>query len=152
MRLFFLLILILSGLTTNAQTFSNHVKYKATSVNLNFRSDPNIHSQIYQVIPKGTYVKLLDNCDCEWLPISYNGRIGYISSKYLKKEINQKYNARSNSSYKYYKNSKGEKVQSPTYYRSRPVNATALCKDGTYSFSRSRRGTCSGHGGVARWL
>ncbi|WP_289144502.1 DUF3761 domain-containing protein, partial [uncultured Bacteroides sp.] len=28
----------------------------------------------------------------------------------------------------------------------------ALCRDGTYSFSKSRRGTCSHHGGVAKWL
>jgi hypothetical protein len=33
-----------------------------------------------------------------------------------------------------------------------PAGATAQCRDGTYSFSRSRRGTCSHHGGVARWL
>src|SRR6516165_9521717 len=33
-----------------------------------------------------------------------------------------------------------------------PPGATALCRDGTYSFSRHRSGTCSHHGGVARWL
>lgn len=30
--------------------------------------------------------------------------------------------------------------------------ATAICKDGTYSYSQSRSGTCSHHGGVSRWL
>ncbi|MEV4442926.1 DUF3761 domain-containing protein [Streptomyces sp. NPDC049577] len=30
--------------------------------------------------------------------------------------------------------------------------ASALCNDGTYSYSAHRRGTCSHHGGVARWL
>jgi hypothetical protein len=29
---------------------------------------------------------------------------------------------------------------------------TARCKDGTYSYSQNRRGTCSGHGGVDVWL
>jgi 5-methylcytosine-specific restriction endonuclease McrA len=33
-----------------------------------------------------------------------------------------------------------------------PPGATALCQDGTYSFSQHRSGTCSHHGGVARWL
>ncbi|ENY7771786.1 MULTISPECIES: DUF3761 domain-containing protein [Acinetobacter] len=33
-----------------------------------------------------------------------------------------------------------------------PSNATAKCRDGTWSFSLNRRGTCSGHGGVANWL
>ena len=30
--------------------------------------------------------------------------------------------------------------------------ATAICRDGTYSYSQSRRGTCSHHGGVRAWL
>jgi hypothetical protein len=34
----------------------------------------------------------------------------------------------------------------------RPSGATARCKDGTYSFSTSRTGTCSHHGGVAEWF
>ncbi len=33
-----------------------------------------------------------------------------------------------------------------------PPGATARCKDGTYSFSQTRQGTCSHHGGVAEWL
>jgi hypothetical protein len=33
-----------------------------------------------------------------------------------------------------------------------PPGATALCRDGTYSFSQHHSGTCSHHGGVATWL
>jgi len=33
-----------------------------------------------------------------------------------------------------------------------PPGATARCRDGTYSFSTHRSGTCSHHGGVAAWL
>jgi hypothetical protein len=33
-----------------------------------------------------------------------------------------------------------------------PLGATAICRDGTYSDSQHRRGTCSWHGGVAKWL
>jgi len=33
-----------------------------------------------------------------------------------------------------------------------PPGATAECRDNTYSFSTHRRGTCSHHGGVKRWL
>jgi hypothetical protein len=32
-----------------------------------------------------------------------------------------------------------------------PENATAKCKDGTYSFAATHRGACSRHGGVAEW-
>lgn len=33
-----------------------------------------------------------------------------------------------------------------------PAGATAICNDGTYSYSQNRRGTCSHHGGVREWL
>ncbi len=33
-----------------------------------------------------------------------------------------------------------------------PGGATARCRDGTYSISKHRSGTCSHHGGVAQWL
>lgn len=54
----------------------------------------------------------------------------------------------------YYTNSAGNSVHSPAYSNdtSVPAGATAQCADGTYSFSQSRRGTCSHHGGVASWL
>jgi hypothetical protein len=49
-------------------------------------------------------------------------------------------------------NSIGHCVHRPARANSVPVGATAKCRDGTYSFSHSRRGTCSWHGGVANWL
>lgn len=33
-----------------------------------------------------------------------------------------------------------------------PDNVTAICRDGTYSFSQHARGTCSHHGGVGQWV
>jgi uncharacterized protein YgiM (DUF1202 family) len=51
-----------------------------------------------------------------------------------------------------YINSFGEEVLRPRRSASVPAGASARCSDGTYSFSRSRRGTCSHHGGVAEWL
>ncbi|HEX8068442.1 MAG TPA: DUF3761 domain-containing protein [Pyrinomonadaceae bacterium] len=52
----------------------------------------------------------------------------------------------------YYTNVDGVKVRRPTFSSTVPEGATAQCRDGSYSFSRHRRGTCSYHGGVARWL
>jgi len=49
-------------------------------------------------------------------------------------------------------NGAGDRLQSSTPTASTPAGATAECRDGTYSFSQSRRGTCSHHGGVAQWL
>jgi hypothetical protein len=51
-----------------------------------------------------------------------------------------------------YVNSKGETVKRPETCSGAPKGATAQCRDKSYSFSRSRRGTCSHHGGVAKWL
>jgi hypothetical protein len=54
----------------------------------------------------------------------------------------------------YYRNSSGVCVHRPvkTQNTSVPNRATAQCRDGSYSFSQHRRGTCSRHGGVAKWL
>lgn len=55
-----------------------------------------------------------------------------------------------------YTNSNGNCVQDPTAptpgQTSPPAGATALCRDGDYSFSQHHAGTCSGHHGVAQWL
>ncbi|OSY37768.1 uncharacterized protein DUF3761 [Pseudonocardia autotrophica] len=52
----------------------------------------------------------------------------------------------------HYINSDGNCVQRPTQASSAPPGATAKCKNGSYSFSQNRSGTCSRNGGVAQWL
>lgn len=54
----------------------------------------------------------------------------------------------------YYTNVDGNEVHSPAYTSDGqpPPGATAQCNNGTYSFSQNRRGICSSHGGVSRWL
>jgi Protein of unknown function (DUF3761) len=53
----------------------------------------------------------------------------------------------------YYRNSRGDCVPRPsTSPNLTPSGPTALCADGTYSYSESASGTCSHHGGVARWI
>lgn len=37
-------------------------------------------------------------------------------------------------------------------HRNSGQTRTAVCRDGSISLSRHRRGTCSHHGGVRRWL
>ncbi len=51
-----------------------------------------------------------------------------------------------------YLNRDGQRVPRPRHSDTVPAGASARCRDGTYSFSRNRRGTCSHHGGVAQWL
>ena len=54
----------------------------------------------------------------------------------------------------HYVNKSGAVVHSPAHTATGapPAGASAQCRDGSYSFSRSHRGTCSHHGGVAHWL
>jgi len=53
-----------------------------------------------------------------------------------------------------YVNKAGHTVHRPAHTVSgiAPTGATAQCRDGSYSFSQSHRGTCSHHGGVSHWL
>ncbi len=52
-----------------------------------------------------------------------------------------------------YTNVNGDCIPGPVYSSSGvPAGASARCRDGTYSFSQNRQGTCSHHGGVACWL
>lgn len=155
----FVYILILLSSVVDCSAFTRYV-----TNNLNLRYEANAHSYILTVIPKGTAVTIDEDCDCKWVPVEYKGYVGYISTRYLSKTRYRKsYTSyrrkavRSADSYnrrrtiRYYTNVYGNRVQSPTYYETTPNGASALCRDGTYSFSQSRRGTCSHHGGVARW-
>ncbi len=53
----------------------------------------------------------------------------------------------------YVSRSDGQSVHRPAKTRdgSKPAGASAHCRDGTWSFSHTHRGTCSRHGGVASW-
>jgi hypothetical protein len=54
----------------------------------------------------------------------------------------------------HYINKEGKTVHSPAHTKSAeiPRGASAQCRDNTYSFSQHRSGTCSHHGGVAKWV
>jgi Protein of unknown function (DUF3761)/Bacterial SH3 domain len=154
-KFYFLLLQMLFITIAHAQ----HDEQVTASVNL--RESPDINSSVIVVIPKGAHVVSYERSsnDTTWVLALYKGSIGYISASYIRlhgpelQNFNSTYKAGTNQTrVKYYTNSDGEKVQSQTYYDSPPPGATALCRDGTYSFSTHRRGTCSHHGGVAKWL
>lgn len=148
-RVYLFLVMLLACLSIVGQT-------KYTTVALNLREGPGINNRVVMVLPKGTPVIIDDDCNCKWIPVRYGSCIGYVKASYLSKNrvsYGRRKLSRSHTAYRnrYYTNSYGNRVQSPTRYRGRPAGATALCSDGTYSFSQSRRGTCSHHGGVAKW-
>jgi cell wall-associated NlpC family hydrolase len=47
---------------------------------VNFRSAANENSSIYSTIKTGTRIEVLEKVNAWWLKVSYNGRVGYISS------------------------------------------------------------------------
>jgi hypothetical protein len=51
----------------------------------------------------------------------------------------------------YYINSSGQRVHRPVRSAQAPLGASAQCRDGSWSFSQHRQGTCSHHGGVGIW-
>ena len=50
-----------------------------------------------------------------------------------------------------YVNSSGQTVSDPVCGSGHMTGETAICRDGSHSFSKHHSGTCSGHGGVATW-
>lgn len=126
-----------------------------TTSAINLRSAPTIESKVLYHIPKGTAI-LLNGCESDWCEISVSGHSGFIAKQYTASpdELPSRHQtvAHATGPVNYYTNSRGNVVQSPTRYDAPPEGATAKCRDGSYSFSQSRRGTCSHHGGVARWL
>lgn len=133
-----------------------------TKADLNLRTYGSTRSSIIGVIPKGEQV-VIQFCNTSWCKVQYrNSYKGFVSKRYLTQAstiTNYNYKTPADRPIilpqppkEYYTNSFGEIVQRPTYYSSPPKEASALCQDGTYSFSRTRRGTCSHHGGVSKWL
>ena len=126
---------------------------RTTTTDLSLRVDASASSQVILTIPQGTQVYLQEDCDCVWVYVTYNGYCGYVYAQFLTKSVPATTTtAVAQEPIRHYTNSYGNTVQSPTRYNKAPAGATALCRDGTYSFSQSRRGTCSHHGGVAKWL
>jgi uncharacterized protein YraI len=161
---------IFSLLCVLGLSFSSFAQNAYTKTNLNLRRGPSTDFGIIQVVPISAELAVL-TCNGDWCNVEYKGISGYVNKKYIIKS-DPNYDSNSNTvegfntlnistpstharaleNLTYYTNSHGNRVQSPTSYDAIPVGATAQCRDGAYSFSQSRRGTCSRHGGVSRWL
>lgn len=123
-RIFSIIVLLLSIFNLESYGFTKYV-----TANLNLRYKASTNSRILIVIPRGTAVTIDEDCDCKWVPIEYNGYVGYISTKYLSKNPPvRKYTSKKNSSarkkytstrsrrgggVRYYTNTYGNRVQSP---------------------------------------
>ena len=136
------------GLPAAAQsrpTAQDTLAYTTASVRL--REQPAANSRALALLRQGTAVRLYQ-CDDGWCHVGVYKLAGYVLEEFLSAEPQTVVEGRG------YINSQGNWVPSPTRTANGqpPAGASARCRDGTFSFSQSRRGTCSHHGGVAEWL
>ncbi len=121
-----------------------------TTTTLKLRDHPFMTAQVLAILAPGTQVRTY-TCTQGWCSVTVlvNRRAGYLASEFLTLA-----SPAVHPQGRGYINSRGVWVPSPqrTPDNQPPPGATAHCRDGTYSFSQSRRGTCSHHGGVAEWL
>lgn len=55
---------------------------------LNLRSEPNTNSSVLASIPANAKVTVVDSSNSEWTKVKYDGKTGYVASKYLTDENN----------------------------------------------------------------
>jgi uncharacterized protein YraI len=132
-------------LTATSALAAQDVCYATSSVRM--RADASTGSTIVNTLPRGARVEVRA-CAVDWCWVEYQSRTGYVAERYLTAIPLVVKGARGR-----YTNTRGNLMSPPVRSSDgAPAGATARCSDGTYSFSQSRSGTCSGHGGVARWL
>ena len=116
------------------------------------RELPEVNASILARLPQGVAVSV-GTCGSGWCGIATGELQGYTEEAYLADSIPPTQTAVRQQGRGYW-NAFGEWVESPTWTTdgSPALGASARCRDGSYSFSNTRRGTCSWHGGVAQWL
>ena len=117
------------------------------------REKPSLTADTIAILGQGTRVRLY-HCSEGWCGVSVQKLAGYALEEYLARQPTGQVATAPARQGRGYINVDGEWVPSPTRTADGqpPPGASAKCRDGTFSFSRHRQGTCSHHGGVAEWL
>ena len=157
MRRHLLSLLALASLTwpLAAQSgFTEKDTVAYTTATIHMREKPSPTPQTVAILAEGTRVRLY-HCSEGWCGVSVQRLAGYALEEFLTtRPAKQVTAAPPTQQGRGYINVDGEWVPSPTRTADGqpPPGASAKCRDGTFSFSRHRQGTCSHHGGVAEWL
>ena len=124
-----------------------------TRVATPLREAPALDARALVTLPPNTNVRVT-SCTDGWCAVQYQQLSGHAIQVFLRFPSAAVSQMAKPSGGRGYINSRGDWVPSPTRTLDGkpPAGASARCRDDTYSFSRSRRGTCSHHGGVALWL
>ena len=124
-----------------------------TRVATPLREAPDVEARALVTIPAKTNISTA-SCVHGWCAVQYEQFTGHAIQAFLRFPSAESLQSKASEPGRGYVNSLGQFVPSPTRTADGqpPSGASAQCRDGTFSFSRSRRGTCSHHGGVSRWL
>jgi hypothetical protein len=146
-RWLLLLCLALFASRSAAQEPQPSVAYARVALRL--RAEPDTTARILAIVPVGATLSV-SACENQWCHVTFRRFDGYVIQRGLTTDST----VAAPLVGKGYINSRGQWVPSPQPGSADqpPAGATARCRDGTYSYSQSRRGTCSHHGGVAVWL
>lgn len=130
------------------------------SENANLRETPADEGKVVQLIAEGESVEVIKQKGA-WFYVSAGNQKGWIHGNEIRFEKSEQKSSTQSKSIESEtelpKSSPSFDSTSPTVTKkqSEPeINssgATAKCRDGSLSYSRNRRGTCSHHGGVAVW-
>ena len=121
-----------------------------TTANANLRSAPSSSASVLTIIPRATVLSV-GSCS-QWCPVTFGGKKGYVSKTLLALKATPVPAVPVAPLGDTYTNVDGQQIQRPVMATTRPAGASAQCRDGSYSFSTHRRGTCSRHGGVESWF
>jgi uncharacterized protein YraI len=148
-----LLALASFAAAVSAQSFSSQDTVAYATATVRMREQPAVTAETVAILGQGTRVRLY-HCSEGWCGVSIQKLAGYALEEYLIAKPPRQVATAPTQQGRGYVNVDGEWVPSPTRTADGqpPPGASAKCRDGTFSFSRHRQGTCSHHGGVAEWL
>jgi len=70
-------------------TVLSHCETRTTLSAVNFRSSPEMGDNVICIIPKGTELSFIEGMFFfrGWIPVEYNGRIGYVYKTFLEQKV-----------------------------------------------------------------
>ncbi|WP_289682985.1 SH3 domain-containing protein, partial [Romboutsia ilealis] len=74
----------INGNSNNTNKPSTTSEKGVTTANLNLREGASTSSKIIITIPKGKTIEIVDKSNSSWYKVKYSGKIGYVSSKYVR--------------------------------------------------------------------
>ena len=106
--------------------------------------------KVVQTLQRGTSVEIIKQKGA-WFLVSSGAAKGWMHGNTIRYDNwSDSVATKTKSGYPIYKSST-KTASKPSGDMSNSSGAAAKCRDGTLSYSRNRRGTCSHHGGVALW-